>query len=106
MSEFEIIYQTDPSREKIHGYEKHLSIEVSDGEYLERKELISGNKIRKDAENTPFVCKCPDEETMSPLLKEKFKKAREQIKENPIDIHLSNKCKIPRKNTKGVQKEC
>ncbi len=41
MSDFERIYQTDPSRESDQKTEKHPSIELSDKEYLRKNEFIT-----------------------------------------------------------------
>lgn len=73
MSNFERIYQIDPSREANHPREKHPSIELSDADYYATLQP----KVRKDMEEAGFVYKPPvEEESMSPALKEKFKKAR------------------------------
>lgn len=82
MSNFERIYQIDPQREKGHQREMHPSIELSDEEYLERQQP----KVSKDMEEAKFVYKPPvmDEESMSPALKEKFKKARKLCQDTKV----------------------
>lgn len=122
MSNFERTYQIDPSREKEHQREMHPSIELSDEEYLARKEFLrTGNyvkfnkgpkfddtpiKLAKQMEEAGFVYKEPvmDEDSMSPALKEKFEKARKITKDTKvIDLRkkdAKSKSKSPKSKAK------
>jgi len=85
MNDFEIIHQTDPSRESIHGLEKYTSIEMSDEDYIKMSKLWDNA--------TPFVYRPPsEEESKSPILKEKLEKAHKICEEMKV-INLSEKDK-------------
>lgn len=78
MSDFERVYQIDPSREAHHPREKHPSIELSDREYLQ-------TRVSKEMEQEGWVYRePPPEESMSPALKEKFKKARKICQDTKV----------------------
>lgn len=101
MSDFERVYQIDPSREAHVQREKHASIELYDREYLEKKGFILSDhhvkfntgpkfddtplRVSKEMEQEGWVYKePPSEQAMSPALKEKFKKARKICQETKI----------------------
>ncbi len=80
MSDFEIIYQTDPSTEKIEALEKHISIELSD-------EMIKAGWI--------YLEPCKVDEHSSKYLKQKHASAEALCKES-FTITLHNEIpKIP-----------
>lgn len=66
MCDFEIIYQIDPAREAHHAREKHPSIELSDEEYIRRKEVIT---LHNEPPSIPMNLEMP-------ILEETIKKGK------------------------------
>lgn len=96
MKDFEIIYQTNPSRERVHGYEKHPSIELSDNEYMAQLTRGSMSTIHGDDDKITMHLN-------TPKIEKTIKEGKENAKSQSKSAARRTKKDNPKSNKPAVE---